>query len=547
MSLALFVALLELSTIVSIFPFLSVVSSPEIIQQNEYLSYFYNLLGLKTEKDFIFILGISVIGVFILRGIFSMTLTVLRMIFTRYFHVNLSNKLFQHYLNIEYREFSKRQTSSATEILVNETLYVANSVNDLIVFLTEVILIALIVSTLIFIDWKITSITIFTFTFLTILTIPITKILAKRGVERAETQLAIYDLLSEALSNFKAIKILSSSSLFTQKLLISLDKYAKNQVWYVSIAELPKYFIEITALTFLIVLILNLNSSNADTSSWLPLISTLAMAFYRLLPSINRIISTFNQLKYNKRATEVVLKEFTIPLENLVDKEEDITFRKSITFKDISLDYEDKKILEGLNLEINFGEKIAITGPSGSGKTSFLDIIMGIIKPSEGQILIDDQSLTSVHLRSWRSQIGYVPQNNYLLNSSIEDNISFGREIDKTKIEKSLRLSNLDDDSFFNVNDRKNIGEGGVQLSGGQKQRLMIGRAAYMNPSIIILDEPTSALDSETEEKVMKEIFDAFKDKTIVIVSHRDEAIKGCDKYLKLENGKFVELSKETF
>tara|TARA_X000000368_G_scaffold418670_1_gene419345 strand:- start:3367 stop:5010 length:1644 start_codon:yes stop_codon:yes gene_type:complete len=547
MSLALFVALLELSTIVSIFPFLSVVSSPEIIQQNEYLSYFYNLLGLKTEKDFIFILGISVIGVFILRGIFSMTLTVLRMIFTRYFHVNLSNKLFQHYLNIEYREFSKRQTSSATEILVNETLYVANSVNDLIVFLTEVILIALIVSTLIFIDWKITSITIFTFTFLTILTIPITKILAKRGVERAETQLAIYDLLSEALSNFKAIKILSSSSLFTQKLLISLDKYAKNQVWYVSIAELPKYFIEITALTFLIVLILNLNSSNADTSSWLPLISTLAMAFYRLLPSINRIISTFNQLKYNKRATEVVLKEFTIPLENLVDKEEDITFRKSITFKDISLDYEGKKILEGLNLEINFGEKIAITGPSGSGKTSFLDIIMGIIKPSEGQILIDNQSLTSVHLRSWRSQIGYVPQNNYLLNSSIEDNISFGREIDKTKIEKSLRLSNLDDDSFFNVNDRKNIGEGGVQLSGGQKQRLMIGRAAYMNPSIIILDEPTSALDSETEEKVMKEIFDAFKDKTIVIVSHRDEAIKGCDKYLKLENGKFVELSKETF
>ncbi len=547
MILALFVAVLELSTIVSIFPFLSVVSSPEIIQQNQYLSYFYDLLGFNTEKDFIFILGISVIGVFVLRGIFSMTLTVLRMIFTRYFHVNLSNKLFQHYLNIEYKEFSKRHTSSATEILVNETLYVANSVNDLIVFLTEVILITLIVSTLIFIDWKITSITILTFALLTLLTVPITRILAKRGVERAETQLAIYDLLSEALSNFKAIKILSSSSLFTKKLLISLDKYAKNQVWYVSIAELPKYFIEITALTLLIILILNLNSSNTDTSTWLPLISTLAMAFYRLLPSINRIISTFNQLKYNKRATEVVLNEFSIPLENL-EEESDITFRESITFKDISLNYDQKnKVLSELNLQIHFGEKIAITGPSGSGKTSFLDIIMGIIKPSEGQILIDEEPLTSAHLKSWRSQIGYVPQGNYLLNSSIEDNLSFGREIDQSKIENALRLANLDGDSLFNVEDRESIGEGGMQLSGGQKQRLMIGRASYMNPSIIILDEPTSALDSETEEKVMKEIFDSFRDKTIVIVSHRDEAIKGCDRYLKLENGRFIELPKKAF
>ena len=121
----------------------------------------------------------------------------------------------------------------------------------------------------------------------------------------------------------------------------SLDKYAKNQAWYVSIAELPKYFIEITALTLLIILILNLNSSNTDTSTWLPLISTLAMAFYRLLPSINRIISTFNQLKYNKRATEVVLNEFSIPLENL-EEESDITFRESISFKDISLNYDQK-------------------------------------------------------------------------------------------------------------------------------------------------------------------------------------------------------------
>ena len=545
--LAVFVALLELSTIFSIFPFLSVVSSPEIISENEYLNYLYKFLDLQNENDFIIFLGIAVIGIFLLRGIFSMALTVLRMIFTRYFHVGITDKLFQHYLNIEYGEFSRRNTSSATEILVNETLYVTNSINDLIIFLTEVILIVLIILALFFIDWKITFVTLIIFSFLALLTAPVTKILTQRGIERAETQIAIYDLLYEALSNFKAIKILSSTAIFTKKLLVSLDKFAKNQVWYISIAELPKYFIELTAITFLILLILNLNSNNSDTSSWLPLISTLAMAFYRLLPSVNRIISTFNQLKYNKKATEVILSEFSIPVENPKKNNIEISFKNNLVCKDISLSYKNKPILKKANLEIKFGEKVAITGPSGSGKTTFLDILMGITKPNEGKVLIDNKSLTSSHLRSWRSQIGYVPQGNYLLNTSVEENISFGRELNKTKVEKSLKLANLDRDPFFHSSDRVKIGEGGIQLSGGQKQRLMISRASYENPSLIILDEPTSALDSETEERVMTEIFKSFNDKTIIIVSHREEAIKGCDKYLRIENGQFTELDKDLF
>lgn len=541
LSLAVFVAILELSTIVSIYPFLTVIGSPIIIQENQYLKLAYDLLNAETDNEFIFYLGMAVILVFLLRAIFSMVLTVLRMIFTRYFHVKLTEKLFKHYLNIGYRDFNRKHSSVSTEIIVNETLYVTNSVNDLIIFFTEVILICLIISTLLFIDWKITSLTLITFGLLAVITIPITKILTTRGIERANTQMAIYDLLSEAVSNFKAIKILSSSMLFTNKLALSLEKFAKNQIWYVSVAELPKYFIEISALTFLILLILNLNSSSADSASWLPIVSTLAMAFYRLLPSVNRIISTFNQLRYNRKATEVILGEFALPLENVTGDQKFMTFKDEISFCDISINYGEKSVLVNADLSIMHGEKIALTGPSGSGKTTFLDMIMGIILPDNGKVIIDNETLSTAHIQSWRSQIGYVPQGNYLLNDTVDMNIAFGRKHDEKKINEALDLANLSKDPFFSQQGESKIGEGGNKLSGGQKQRLMIARAAYENPSIIILDEPTSALDSESEEIVMKEIFESFQDKTIIIVSHREEAIKGCDRYISIKNGKFIE------
>ena len=265
------------------------------------------------------------------------------------------------------------------------------------------------------------------------------------------------------------------------------------------------------------------------------------MAFYRLLPSVNKIISSFNQLRYNRKAVEVILSEFSLPLENITGEQKSISFKKEISFNEISIKYGEKSVLSKTNLTIKYGEKIALTGPSGSGKTSFLDVIMGIILPDNGQVFVDERILTCSHLKSWRSQIGYVPQGNYLLNDTVDVNITFGRDHDEEKINKVLDLANLSNDPFFSQQRESSIGEGGGKLSGGQKQRLMIARAAYENPSIIILDEPTSALDSESEEIVMREMFESFKDKTIIIVSHRKEAIKGCDRYISIKNGKFIE------
>tara|TARA_Y100000992_G_scaffold231275_1_gene162399 strand:+ start:123 stop:1814 length:1692 start_codon:yes stop_codon:yes gene_type:complete len=537
---AVIVACLELLGIFSIFPFLTVISDPEIIKNNEYLFAFYNFFEFKNNNSFIQFLGISVIFLFLIRGIFAISLTALKMIFTRYFHRDLSFRLYKHYLDLEYLEFKKKKTASASEILVNETLYVSNSISDLITFITELILIFLIFSTLMIIDWQITLFSLAMLLFLGLFTIPITRSLTKIGIKRAEKQLNIYNIVTESFNVFKGIKILSAKEFFQNKFIIQLKEFAKNQINYGILGEVPKYFIEITAVIFIMTLILILNSDGSSSSSWVPIISTLALSFYRLLPSINRLISAYNQLKYNKRASNLILEELRGETENLAS--EKISFKRKVEFKNISVSFDTSKILKKVNLSIRKGEKIALIGPSGSGKTTFLDIFMGLVRPDDGIIEIDGQYLNKKTIKDWRSKIGYLPQENYLINGTVAENISFGREINTTKISESIKSSNLNSDPYFNISQNKKIGELGNTLSGGQKQRLMIARLAYGNPEILILDEPTSALDLENEEKIMSEVFKSFKEKTIIVVSHRDEAIKGCDRTIKIENGQIEEV-----
>ena len=538
--LAVFVACLELLGIFSIFPFLSVIENPKIIKENIYLLKVFNFFNFKNEQAFIQFLGICVILLFLIRGIFSISLTALKMVFTRFFHKDLTFRLFQHYLNLEYLEFKKKKKSSSSEVLVNETLYVSNSITDLVTFITELILIILIFTALMVIDWKITLFSISVLAFLGVFTIPITKSLSKVGIERAETQLKIFDTISETMNVFKGIKILSAIQLFKDRLTSNLKTFAKNQIYHGVLGEIPRYFIEITAVSFIMVSILILYDDGNNTS-WVPVISTLAISFYRLLPSINRLINSYNQLKYNKRASNLILEEFKGKIE--VESTESIPFENQIVFKDISLSYGSKKILDKVNLKIKRGEKIALVGPSGSGKTTFLDIFMGLIKPDNGDILVDNRPLNSSKVKSWRSKVGYLPQENYLLNASIEENILFGRKKDNLKLENAIKLSFLDKDSFFEVESKNTIGDSGNKLSGGQKQRLMIARLAYGEPDILILDEPTSALDSENEEKIMNEVFNSFKNKTILVVSHRDKAINGCERSIKICDGKVKEIN----
>ncbi|EEU5976798.1 ABC-type lipopolysaccharide transporter PglK, partial [Campylobacter jejuni] len=187
-------------------------------------------------------------------------------------------------------------------------------------------------------------------------------------------------------------------------------------------------------------------------------------------------------------------------------------------------------------------EKIAFIGESGCGKSTLVDLIIGLLKPKEGQILIDEQELNANNTKNYRQKIGYIPQNIYLFNDSIAKNITFGDAVDEEKLNRVIKQANLE---HFIKNlpqgVQTKVGDGGSNLSGGQKQRIAIARALYLEPEMLVLDEATSALDTQSEAKIMDEIYKISKDKTMIIIAHRLSTITQCDKVYRLEHGKLKE------
>ena len=226
-----------------------------------------------------------------------------------------------------------------------------------------------------------------------------------------------------------------------------------------------------------------------------------------------------------------------------------INFKTEIELKNVSFTYENnkKKILDRINLKIKKNSKIAIVGKSGSGKTTIVDIIIGLLKPSEGYLLIDGIKLSQ--LPNWNRKIGYIPQNFYLFDESIKRNVAFGineKNINIDKVNKAIEFAQLRD--FVKSLDNgieTVVGNQGIMLSGGQKQRIIIARAAYNDPDILILDEATSAIDEEVEKEFINNLLKIGKNKTIIIISHRSTTIKNCDKIFKIEDGKLNEIKKE--
>ena len=274
-------------------------------------------------------------------------------------------------------------------------------------------------------------------------------------------------------------------------------------------------------------------------------ISVLLVSFIKILPSISRIVVQLSILKNGQRAAENLYEDLNIKVDEDEYKNYDnrkLDFQNSIEFKNISFSYDNKNIIDNFNLHIKKGEKIFIYGDSGSGKSTLVNLLMGLIKPTNGVITFDEKDIF-FNLKQARKKIGYVPQEFLILNDTIKNNIAFGlyeEEIDEVKLNKAIKNSSL---SQF-VNDlpnkeNQNIGEKGSTLSGGQRQRIAIARALYNEPEILIMDEATSAIDSKTENEIIEDILKIKNSNlTIIVISHNLSLKKFFDKHLELKNEK---------
>ena len=352
-----------------------------------------------------------------------------------------------------------------------------------------------------------------------------------------------FQFMKEALTGIKDLKILGRESFYLDLFQTHNDGYTSIAKKHTTMQQIPRLWLEVLAIGGLSTLVIVLLSQGESNSQILAISAVFAVAAFRLLPSVNRIIGAIQSLRYGWPVIETLHKEFNLPDQfNFFVPTKKLIFEKKIEFRNVSYKYqgEDKKAIDDVSFDISLGESIGIIGPSGSGKTTLIDLILGLLKPIVGKIEIDDINLHN-NLRGWQDNIGYVPQNIFLSDNSLRRNIAFG--IKDKDINEDRLLKVIEDTQLGSVVDNlkegleTSIGEAGVRLSGGQRQRIGIARALYHNPSVLVMDEATSALDSETELAVQEAINKLKGKKTIIIIAHRLSTVENCDRLLRLEDG----------
>jgi len=540
--------------IASIFPFISILSDPNLINTNptlNFLSIKFDQLGITNYFPFQKIFGYGIL-IFFIISIFLRSITnYLQIRFVNMREYSLSKRILNYYLNQKYSWFTQQSASNLSRNILSEVAeFIDKSFMPLLNIVAYGILIILLLSVLFYTDPSTTLIIflIISISYLIFYTL-LKKILEKKGQKRFYSNKNRYKLLDEVFSGIKQVKISSQETYFSKLFALYSYDYAKSNSAAQAIAQIPRFVIEAISFGGLLILIL-IKIDEESFLGTLPIISLIAFAGYRMLPAFQQIYIALSQLRYSNVIVDHMEQMFQkINEVKLVDKNfrENIVFKKSIKLNNVDFKYQESNnlILDKINLVIPCKSKVGIIGPTGGGKTTLIDVIIGLLEPIKGHVLIDEIQLNQKNKYGWYKQFGYIPQDTFLIDDNIYHNVAFGidaNEINKKKVEEVCKIACLED--FINNELPNNyntiIGDRGIKLSGGQKQRISIARSLYNEPSILVMDEATSALDIETELKIIDNINKLKNDITIIMIAHRHVTLKNCDIIIEIDKGKIT-------
>ncbi len=549
-------AFIDMVGVASIMPFIALLTNPELIETNFVLNLLYDysfVFGVENQNQFIFFVGILVFITLIFSIIFKSITTYVQLRFSYMCEFTIGKRLFENYLHQPYSWFLNRDSSELGKSILSEVSSISNrGIKPLILIFSHVMVIFFLTTLIILINPSVATIIILIFaTCYSIIHIMTREYLVNIGNERLLSNEKRFAIVSSAFGAIKEIKIGRIEENFIKLFKKPSRSFSLNQASLQILGLLPRYGLEAIGFGGMILIILYLISQEVEFLSVLPIISLYVFAGYRILPALQQIFFSVAQLKFMKTSIEKLQEDLeSLQKPNLKINHSDLKFEKKIKLNNINYSYPktSRQILQDINLEIDVNSTVGFIGTTGSGKTTLIDIILGLLDVDTGSIEIDNQLISDQNLRSWQKCIGYVPQNIYLKNDTIAQNIAFGvreENIDIEVIETVAKIANLH--NYINNLPKKYqtvVGERGIKLSGGERQRIGIARALYHRPKVLILDEATSALDIETEKAVMNEIYRLNKKTTILIIAHRLNTVKNCDKIFKLENGKLI--SQET-
>ena len=529
--------------------FVSIINDFSFIEKLSILDQFYKNYFI-SQKSFLVYFGILVTFFYLLASMSSIYMNWSVSKFTQTLSNYFSNKLYNFYIESNWLYFVNFDPIKIANNIITNLRQVTERIFQSYLNITHKLVVAVSVSVTVFIFNK--QVATIGVTIFFIIYFIMFNLIKKMIKEQSQKQLALmksqHQLINKTFNAMKEVIIFNLQDSLRRRFKNINSKNLYPQTLVRSINQLPRLFIEMLSYIVVISFITIFIYSNSNYQDLLPLIAIYAFAGLKLLPAFQQIYLAVINIRVGRISFDLIktdlLKSVKISL-NKKKENEKLKFENTISINDLDLSYDKNiKVLKNINFKIKKNTIVGIVGKTGSGKTSLVDLILGLIKPSKGQVLIDKEPLNSKNIRKWQNNLSFVSQFPYFLDTSIENNIIFSK--DKERIDQSLLLRSITSSQLTNlIKKRKKgikskIGDRGVKFSGGERQRIAIARALYRDSSILILDEATSALDLITEQKIMKNIRNIHPKKTVIIISHRINTLKSCDKIIVLNNGEIV-------
>ena len=507
-------------------PFLAIASDFNVIHENAFISKIFKNLGFESEAKFVALVGFGIIFVYFIKALITTANSYLVARYSYGRQKNIATRLFSIYLDGSLLDFTKRNPSTLTKLIMYETNQLTQLFSALLMISTEFFVFIFLYSLMLYVNIFATLwLTLFIGVLALVLIKSVSWKIKNAGATRITASEHMYRSLNAIFGNFRILKFQPGCRHENAIFQRWAEETSRSNVVIFTFQVIPRTGLELAAFGLMVFgLSIYVWRYNGNIQQLIPMLAVFALALYRLLPSVNRVLTSYNQILATAESLRNVRQELKCSVEDLGD--EGISFKERIDLCDMEFAYgEEKPIFCDVNLTIHKGERIAITGASGEGKSTLIDILTGLVVPTKCILLADGVAIERKNMASWRSKIGYVPQSVYLFEASVKDNVLLGRKYDESLLNEVLRISNILDhlDSKEGVNTM--VGDEGGMISGGQKQRIALARALYGKPEILVLDEATAGLDATTEARIIDELKSLDIDITMINVTHRMENI----------------------